>query len=675
MNRICYIIIVLLTIHTFSDACTIGVAAASTTSDGRPVIWKNRDVMAEVVVYYYDSFQNKFIGVGNENSEYIWMGVNEHGFAILNSLAEFPEEGNFRMGNGDTMKHALANFSTIVEFEAFLDSTNITGRETHANMAVLDSTGAAVLYEVSNTNYWKFDTADAEQGFIVRGVFAFNGGGTTSPNYERSGEIIGELVSNNDLNVKTILQQQIREFNDAGAEHIPIPFAGRWSDDYPFGYIPFQGINNVGNGSAVVIQGIRPDEPVDFMTMWTVLGLPSTVMAFPCFPVGPAPLEANDQGNSTIFDRGQEIKNILCDHHPHYIDSYKLINSNETGYWTQIFPQEEQIIQQVDSLKQYWLTNSYEIEDILDAQNEFASQTLSAMNEVILETEVIPNFKADIQYGIPGLEVYFEETSLHFPGISSWQWDFNNDGTIDFDGIDTVWTFNNPGNYTVSLEIGNGEDFYPIQKENYIIISNSLDEIIDVEPDSLFFQNEDDLQGLIMSIHNNLEFDVQIDSIEWDYFEPSDLEFPITISENESLYLTIFVPVPISERDIIVDHLIIDISNGMLEYPIYADTDIYSDVDNPDLSHTEFYLSNYPNPFSTETTISFSTTEQAENTEINIYNIKGQKIETFKNLQIIKSPNQQIVWNAEKYPSGIYFYRQNDAEGNMSKVKKMVLIK
>ena len=49
-----------------------------------------------------------------------------------------------------------------------------------------------------------------------------------------------------------------------------------------------------------------------------------------------------------------------------------------------------------------------------------------------------------------------------------------------------------------------------------------------------------------------------------------------------------------------------------------------------ELAKPEFTLSNYPNPFNPETTISFFlTTEITEDTELTIYNIKGQKVRTF----------------------------------------------
>ncbi|MBT3168879.1 MAG: T9SS type A sorting domain-containing protein [Candidatus Cloacimonetes bacterium] len=88
-----------------------------------------------------------------------------------------------------------------------------------------------------------------------------------------------------------------------------------------------------------------------------------------------------------------------------------------------------------------------------------------------------------------------------------------------------------------------------------------------------------------------------------------------------------------------------------LQIPVNAE-------DNYQLETNNYQLSNFPNPFTAETTISFSlNTESAESAELEIYNIKGQKVETFSNLQIANSPDQQVTWDANNYSSGIYFYK------------------
>ncbi len=105
--------------------------------------------------------------------------------------------------------------------------------------------------------------------------------------------------------------------------------------------------------------------------------------------------------------------------------------------------------------------------------------------------------------------------------------------------------------------------------------------------------------------------------------------------------------------------------------------------DTPLLLVTELSGS-YPNPFnpsgagrSPETTISFSTTESTENTEICIYNLKGQKVKTLIN-EKLEAGNHQVVWDGKDeigkpVSSGIYFYKMD--AGKYCSTKKMLLMK
>ena len=88
-------------------------------------------------------------------------------------------------------------------------------------------------------------------------------------------------------------------------------------------------------------------------------------------------------------------------------------------------------------------------------------------------------------------------------------------------------------------------------------------------------------------------------------------------------------------------------------------------------------IGNYPNPFNPETTISFSTTESTENTEIAIYNMKGQKVRTLVN-EILPAGQHSVVWEGkdekeEPVSSGIYFYKLKTED--YESVKKMIMMK
>ena len=86
---------------------------------------------------------------------------------------------------------------------------------------------------------------------------------------------------------------------------------------------------------------------------------------------------------------------------------------------------------------------------------------------------------------------------------------------------------------------------------------------------------------------------------------------------------------------------------------------------------------NYPNPFNPTTTIKFNTDITEKNTELIIYNIKGQKVKTLVN-EKLNTGMQQVIWNGKdekgkSVSSGIYFYKLDC--GDYTSVRKMILMK
>ncbi len=80
---------------------------------------------------------------------------------------------------------------------------------------------------------------------------------------------------------------------------------------------------------------------------------------------------------------------------------------------------------------------------------------------------------------------------------------------------------------------------------------------------------------------------------------------------------------------------------------------------------------NYPNPFNPSTNIEFSIPKNAF-VNVRIYDLLGREIAQLvsENLQ---AGTHRTLWNAAKYPSGIYFCKINS--GNYSQVIKMILAK
>ena len=125
--------------------------------------------------------------------------------------------------------------------------------------------------------------------------------------------------------------------------------------------------------------------------------------------------------------------------------------------------------------------------------------------------------------------------------------------------------------------------------------------------------------------------------------------------------------------DIIPDLENITVSGGRLN--IFNSLELLqnSSINEEGISLIKLSCQNYPNPFNPETTIYF-TTENAEVTELIIYNLKGQKIRQYS----IFNNQSSIVWNGtdennQSVTSGIYLYKFKS--GEVSVTKKMLLLR
>jgi len=79
---------------------------------------------------------------------------------------------------------------------------------------------------------------------------------------------------------------------------------------------------------------------------------------------------------------------------------------------------------------------------------------------------------------------------------------------------------------------------------------------------------------------------------------------------------------------------------------------------------------NYPNPFNPSTTIKYDLAKETK-VKLVVYDILGRVISTLVD-EIQKSGSYQLIWNANRLASGVYFYRLQ--AGNFVRTKKMILL-
>ncbi len=629
---------------SLSFACTIGIASGSATSDGRPLMWKNRDVSGSQVVKYNDEGPNRFVGVGSTDSEYFWMGVNEKGFVIGNALSS---DLGRPMGNGDLMLFCLPICETLADFEAILDSTNQVGRDTHGNFAVFDSTGAAAMYEVGPTEYWKYDTTDAPYGYIIRTNFAENGGGSSGlAQFNRSHDILAELYENNQIDYRHIIQVHTRDYSDSNSQPLSVPFTGHYDTNIPWGYIPaVNSISNQNNGSAAVFRGVLPGEPAKLTVMWTLLGQPAGAIAIPIFPVGPPPAEANTDDSSPLCNLANEKRTAIydCPEGSYFVDTYKLRDVEGMGLWHEVFAAENVIFDQTDEYLDEWFEETPDEQTILDYQQNTATFAYNSLIIVNIDLPCEIDFEVSDETPHIFQPVAFTEKVLHGP--SGWNWDFQNDGVFDSQEQNPVYQYMEEGVYSVKLEVYDGEDTLWIVRENYITVGNALPEILSFIPEESEFEITEG-QSETFSVDATDE-DYDLLTYAW-YVD--EVEQAATSSEIDILFE--------NEGDVTVRCEVDDGYDTVeVSWSVQVNPMASGNEDQPSFG---WQLFNYPNPFNPSTTIHFSVAKTSQVT-LDVFDVKGRQVRTLHN-RLTEAGRHTANWDGldnhgKSVASGVYLIR------------------
>ena len=97
-------------------------------------------------------------------------------------------------------------------------------------------------------------------------------------------------------------------------------------------------------------------------------------------------------------------------------------------------------------------------------------QTASKQFDLTVNEPLKADFEANPTQGKPSLTVTFTDKSTGNP--TSWEWDFDNDGTVDSTDQNPTYTYNSPGWYTVKLTVSDGTSTDTCVKEKYILVAN-----------------------------------------------------------------------------------------------------------------------------------------------------------------------------------------------------------
>ncbi|MDR2473186.1 MAG: hypothetical protein LBD53_06415 [Tannerella sp.] len=361
MNRLFISGLLLLAFTVKLAACTSAIFTGKVTSDGRPLLWKNRDTDDENNrIAYLQGKKYAMLALLNsrDKDDTAWTGVNSVGFAIMNTASYNLKDDTVKLADleGIMMYKALGECKNLADFEQFLDDyPRPMGVE--ANFGVIDAEGGAAYYEVNNFRWTKVDANDpkiAPHGYLVYTNFSYTGRFNKGEGYVRfqtASELIAHQAPMCDFTPTWIFNHLSRSFYNSvlktdlcDARFSPENAAG-WAVDQDF-------IPRKSTMSAIVIQGVKAGENPDLSTMWTILGYPPVGIAAPLWvkagKAQPALFTASSQpGHAEICDNALTLKRklypITRGNGNKYLHFSLLYNRNGDGYMQCLAPTEQAI--------------------------------------------------------------------------------------------------------------------------------------------------------------------------------------------------------------------------------------------------------------------------------------------------------------------------------------------
>ncbi len=395
-------------------ACTTAVISGKATTDGRPILWKNRDtsIKRNEVALLTDGDYRAIAVVNAGSRKSIFMGVNEAGFCIENSLSKDlrdDDESPTGMPNGQLMKLALQTCGTVDDFRDLLKTTNETGRSTAANFGVIDATGGAALFETGPTSFTLFDANDPEaapHGIIVRSNFSTVAQGLpacplpgevadiySAGRYCRAYQLL-DRQRRSGIDVPFLLRRMTRDMADADG----IPYPGTVAmpqADLPE-LIPSAGtISRSTTVSAAVFHGARPDESPLSATMWAILGDPKFSVAVPCWASQDEVADPlTDPRGGEIGEVARTLRDWSLAHRADIVST-----SGLSDIWSDLWPLEDQMLQTTLRARSDWSSKIFDAETAEQMHQRFAARAMAAMREELVDAKsVILKSAIDAEY-------------------------------------------------------------------------------------------------------------------------------------------------------------------------------------------------------------------------------------------------------------------------------------
>lgn len=258
-----------------SLACTSALVPGNLTDSGRPLLWKHRDTGAPGnFLQRVESTDSTYAYVGLFNDgdslqKEAWMGMNEAGFAIMNTASyNLPENALLADQEGVVMTQALRKCATLADFAALLDAwPKPTG--VRANFGVMDAQGGLAYFEADDNGYVRYDAGDS---LLVRTNYSMSVPKTGGKGFERYADvhhILKDEIKAGEFSPMSFTEKASRSFWNSMDKTDYATATERVADKG-------QMIPRLSSTASIVVEGIGHGGDPSEICMWAILGFPPT---------------------------------------------------------------------------------------------------------------------------------------------------------------------------------------------------------------------------------------------------------------------------------------------------------------------------------------------------------------------------------------------------------------
>lgn len=325
----------------------------------------------------------------------------------------------------------------------------------------------------------------------------------------------------------------------------------------------------------------------------------------------------------------------------------------------------------IDSLIVQWPSGN------TDIQTGVSADQILSIKETVPEGFLRANFKANKRFvlNLPAV-LQFSDLTEHGDGnpVTSWEWDFNNDGTVDATTQNPQWQYDSVGIYSVKLNVSDGSKNDTIIYNDFITVQKNPGSPVLLSYSPTFSDT---------TIERFKKIDFSVDAMDTTGY---DLSYSWTVNGSSQSQDNVFNYTAAAFRLPRTDTVIVDISNGYKStqhlWIVHVVVQITGIEDGQTGLPDKFTVSqNYPNPFNPSTTIRYTLPQQSH-VKVKIFNVLGNEIRGLVNGEQ-SAGYKNLVWDGldnhgNAVSSGIYFYKITASTNSnilFQKVKRMLLIK